>query len=79
MEYKPGNKVWLEGTNITTDRPSKKLGDMHYGPIIVKQKIGASSYELDIPKVWKKIHNVFNEVLLSPYHLPEFPNQLQDY
>ena len=79
VEYKPGDKVWLEGTNITTDRPSKKLGDMRYGPIIVKRKIGASSYELDIPKSWKKIHNVFNEVLLSPYHPPEFPNQLQNY
>ena len=26
-EYKPGDKVWLEGHNITTDRPSKKLDD----------------------------------------------------
>jgi hypothetical protein len=26
-EYKKGDKVWLEGTNITTDRPMKKLDD----------------------------------------------------
>jgi hypothetical protein len=27
QEYKPGDKVYLEGTNITTDRPIKKLDD----------------------------------------------------
>ena len=26
-EYNPGDKVWLEGVNITTDQPMKKLGD----------------------------------------------------
>ena len=26
-EYKVGDKVWLEGTNISTDRPAKKLDD----------------------------------------------------
>ena len=26
-EYQPGDKVYLEGTNVTTDRPIKKLGD----------------------------------------------------
>ena len=26
-EYKPGDKVWLEGTNITTNQPIKKLND----------------------------------------------------
>ena len=25
QEYKIGDKVWLEGTNITTDQPIKKL------------------------------------------------------
>ena len=26
-EYKVGDRVWLEGTNISTDRPMKKLDD----------------------------------------------------
>ena len=30
--YQVGDKVWLEGHNITTDRPSKKLEDKRYGP-----------------------------------------------
>ena len=28
IDYKVGDKVWLEGMNITTDRPMKKLGDL---------------------------------------------------
>jgi hypothetical protein len=74
-EYKEGDKVWLEGTNITRDRPMKKLDDKRFGPFEVKRKIGASSYQLAIPKTWKSIHDVFNEVLLTPYHPPEFPTQ----
>ncbi len=26
VEYKEGDKVWLEGTNLSTNRPMKKLG-----------------------------------------------------
>src|SRR5215469_18426575 len=74
-EYKEGDKVWLEGTNITTDRPMKKLGDKRFGPFKVLKKVGASSYKINIPKKWKNIHDVFNEELLTPYHKPSFPTQ----
>ena len=53
----------------------KKLGDKQFGPFKVIQKVGHSSYKLAIPKTWKSIHPVFNEVLLSRYHEPEFPIQ----
>jgi len=36
--YSVGDKVWLEGINITTTRPSKKLGDKRYGPSSLKRK-----------------------------------------
>ncbi|KAF8829214.1 hypothetical protein HHX47_DHR3000714 [Lentinula edodes] len=75
IEYKAGDKVWLEGTNITTDRPMKKLGDKRFGPFKVLEKIGSSSYKLDIPRTWKRVHNVFNETHLSLYHEPQFPTQ----
>lgn len=74
-EYKKGDQVWLEGINITTSRPMKKLDDKRFGPFEVLEKVGRSSYKLKIPKTWRDIHNVFNEVLLTPYHPPEFPNQ----
>lgn len=74
-EYKAGDLVLLEGINITSDRPMKKLDDKHFGPFKVISKVSASSYKLDIPKSWKNIHNVFNEVLLTPYIEPKLPGQ----
>ena len=74
-EYKKGDKVWLEGTNITTDRPAKKLDDKRHGPFIVEKKVGKASYKLKLPKTWKKIHPVFNEVLLSPFIPPKYKSQ----
>ncbi len=49
VEYKEGNKVWLEGTNLSTDRPMKKLNDKRFGPFKVIKKVGTSSYKLQIP------------------------------
>lgn len=75
VEYKKGDKVWLEGTNLSTDQPAAKLGDKRFGPFTVIEKVGQSLYKLGIPRTWKHIHNVFNEVLLSPYHAPQFATQ----
>ena len=77
-EYEIVDLVWLEATNITTDRPSKKLDEKRWGPFKVISKIGASSYKLDITCEWKQIHIVFNEVLLSEYIEPKFPDQPQN-
>ena len=69
-EYKIRDLVWLEATNITTDQPSKKLDEKRWGPFKVISKISASSYKLDLPREWKRVHNIFNEVLLMPYIEP---------
>ena len=55
-----GKSTWLEATNITTDRPSKKLDEKRWGPFKVISKISALSYKLDLPHNWKQVHNVFN-------------------
>jgi hypothetical protein len=67
---KIGSKVWLEGTNITPFRPMKKLAEKRYGPFTVLEKVGSSSYKIEIPKTWKGIHPVFNETLLTPLREP---------
>jgi len=36
--FKPGEKVWLETTNLSTDRPSPKLDWKRIGPLMVKEK-----------------------------------------
>ena len=75
-EYKEGDQVWLEGTNLKSRRPSQALNERRYGPFTITEKIGASAYRLDIPDTWK-IHDIFNESLLTPYHAPSFANQEQ--
>jgi hypothetical protein len=74
--YKPGDKVWLEGQNITTDRPSKKLDDKRYGPFEALQKIGKVAYKLKLPCTWRSIWPVFNEIFLTPYKSPAFESQI---
>lgn len=75
VEYAEGDLVWIESTNIRTDRPSRKLDDKRYGPFPVIKKIGNSAYKIKIPRSWKGVHPVYNEALLTPYQAPEFPNQ----
>ena len=74
-DYQKGDLVLLEGTNIRSDRPSKKLGDKRYGPFKVIEKIGNSAYRLKLDPKWRGIYNVFNECLLHPYHQGTFPSQ----
>ena len=49
IEYKPGDKVLLEATNIKTTRPMKKLSDRRLGPFEVLEKVGAAAYKLKLP------------------------------
>jgi hypothetical protein len=73
--YQIGDKVWLEGTNINTDRPIKKLDNKQQGPFKIIGKEGESVYRLELPKTWKKIHPVFNEKFLSPFTPTQYPSQ----
>src|SRR5277367_5976491 len=46
VEYAKGDEVYLEATNIRTDRPSKKLDNKRHGPFKVIKKVRDSAYEL---------------------------------
>ncbi len=76
IEYKVGDKVWLDTTNLNLPQPKKKLDDKRTGPFEIKNKKGASAYTLKLPANWK-IHPTFNESFLTPYISPVFPNQEQ--
>jgi hypothetical protein len=73
QEYNPGDKVWLEGTNITTERPIKKLDDKRHGPFAIIKKVGRSSYKLKLPATWKKIHPCLQRSLPLPIQTRRVP------
>lgn len=75
-EYKVGDKVWVDATNLKSNRPSPALNERRYGPFEIIKKISASAYRLNIPDTWTT-HDVFNESILTPYVEPLFPNQQQ--
>ena len=64
-ELKKGDKVWLETTNLSTDRPSPKLDWKRIGPLTVKEKLSPLTYRLNLPTGYK-IHDVFHISLLTP-------------
>lgn len=61
--YIPGDRVWLSTRNIRTTRPSKKLDHKQLGPFRIIEKVGPSSYRLDLPPAMH-IKNVFHSNLL---------------
>src|SRR5713101_6291600 len=75
QDYHPGDKVWVDGKEITTDRPTKKLDNRRYGPFEVENKVGEVAYLLKLPRTWKGIYLVINKGWLLPYQAPMSPLQ----
>ena len=73
--FEVGQKVFLDGRNIKTSRPSAKMEDKWFGPYEIIEKVGASAYRLKLPRTWNKIHPVFNVVMLKPAIEPAFDSQ----
>ena len=48
--YDVGNKVWLDASNISTMRPTKKLDVKQLGPFVITDRIGSHNYRLKLPK-----------------------------
>jgi len=64
--FNPGNKVFLDASDIQTTCPSQKLSHRRLGPFIVERWIGPMAYRLKLPHWMKQLHPVFNVVKLSP-------------
>ncbi|KAF8694337.1 Chromo (CHRromatin Organization MOdifier) domain, partial [Rhizoctonia solani] len=65
-EFKPGDTVWLLASNITLQRPNKKLDHKQYGPFPVIERAGSHAYCLALPETMR-IHDVFHVRLLSAF------------
>jgi len=68
--YQVGDLVMLNGRNIRTRRPSKKLDHKNHGPFQIEKIVYPLTVRLTLPRKWK-IHNVFHVSLLEPYRTSE--------
>jgi len=71
-----GDLVMLNGKNIRTKRPSKKLSPKLYGSFKVLAKKGSRAYKLEISPRWK-IHPVFHVSQLEPNRASNRPSSEQ--
>jgi hypothetical protein len=70
-EFLPGDKVFLDASDIKTTRLSDKLAHRFLGPYPVERKVGRSAYRLKLPPAMSRLHPVFNVVKLR--EAPEDP------
>jgi hypothetical protein len=64
-DYKPGDKVYLDDSDIQTTRPSRKLSHRRLGPFPIVEHVGNNAYRLQLPLSMKRLHPVFNVVKLT--------------
>ena len=65
--YNSGDLVYLDARNLPLCLPTPKLGPKSVRPFPIMEKVGTSAYHLVLPSTWR-IHPVFNEALLQPFH-----------
>jgi hypothetical protein len=75
-EFKPGDMVWLDHSDIKTTRPSAKFGHRQLGPYRVKRKVGPISYRLELPRTLSRLHPVFPVIKLSLAEPDPFPGRV---
>jgi hypothetical protein len=66
--FTQGDRVWLDGSDIATNRPSSKLSHRCLGPFVVDKCIGQGAYHLILPPHFRRLHPVFPVVKLSLAH-----------
>ena len=63
--FAPGDKVYLDASDIQTTRPSKKLAHQRLGPYIVEHQVCLHAYHLRLPKSMSWLHPVFPVIKLT--------------
>ena len=61
-----GKKVYLNASDISTTRPTKKFTHRYLGPFPIVQPVGSHTYRLKLPCSMSHIHPVFHVIKLMP-------------
>ncbi len=69
-----GQKVWLEGTNLTLSY-NKKIKTKREGPFKVLEKLTSATYRLELLKKWK-MFNTFHIACLCHTKKTMFMDQI---
>jgi hypothetical protein len=68
LVFTQGDRVWLDGSDIATNRLSSKLSHRRLGLFVVDKCIGRGAYHLILPPQLRRLHPVFPIVKLSLAH-----------
>ena len=74
-EYAQGDRVYLDGSDIQTTRPSKKLTCHFLGPYTLERHVGKYAYRLRLPRSMSCLHPVFPVVKLMPAPTDPIPGR----
>ena len=65
LDYQPGDKVYLDASNIHTTRLSRKLLHQRLGPFPIVRKVRNGAYHLQLPPSMSHLHPIFNVIKLT--------------
>jgi len=74
-EFKAGDMVFLDASDIQTTQPSHKLSHRKLGPFTIDSQVGNGAYQLRLPPSMSRLHPVFNVVKLSLTPLDPIPGR----
>jgi hypothetical protein len=66
LVFAPVDRVWLDGSDIPTNRPLSKLSHQCLGPFVMEACVGHGAYHLALPLQLRRLHTIFPMVKLSP-------------
>jgi hypothetical protein len=78
LEYAPRDKVYLDGSDIQTSWPSKKLAHHFLGPYVVEHRVRPNAYRLWLPHSMSHLHPIFPVVKLMPAPVDPIPGWQSD-
>jgi hypothetical protein len=73
--FTQGDRVWLDGSDITTNRLSSKLSHRRLGLFVIDKCVGQGAYRLILPPHFHRLHPVFPIVKLSLAHSDPIPGR----